>query len=83
MHLICGSGICNNGDIRLVNGADNREGRVEICDSEVWGTICDDGWDSFEAAVVCYQLGYGRQGVLVCVRSTWYNSMLGMYVGVN
>ena len=47
-----------------------REGRVEICSDEQWGTICDDSWDAQDASVACYQLGYGRDGgqcVCVCV----------------
>ena len=48
-----------DGKLRLMNrNTQSRfEGRVEICFSGVWGTICSDGWDSRDATVVCRELG--------------------------
>jgi len=53
---------CNDGDIRLVGGSVSREGRVEVCYSNQWGTVCDDFFGSSEATVVCRQLGYSTYG---------------------
>ena len=47
----------NEGEIRLRGGTTSREGRVEICFGGVWGTVCDDGWGTADARVVCRQLG--------------------------
>ncbi|XP_072031566.1 uncharacterized protein [Amphiura filiformis] len=48
-------------DIRLVNGDDEFQGRLEIFYNQKWGTVCADEWGYIESKVVCAQLGLPYQ----------------------
>ena len=53
---------CSTGQLRIVGANITNAGRVEICLGNVCGTVCDNGWTTADAAVVCSQLGYSREG---------------------
>ena len=58
---------CHEGEVQLVNGSVPNEGRVEVCVDSVWGTVCNDRWESDDAEVVCRHLGYRTNGRLTII----------------
>lgn len=44
--------------IRLLGGATETEGRLQLKINNQWGTVCNYGWTIQNAALVCQQLGY-------------------------
>ena len=64
MHVylaILDAAACQQGSIRLQDGTTNR-GRVEICNNNIWGTVCDFRWGTPDATVACRQLGFSATG---------------------
>ena len=56
------AGNCSDGGVRLVGGANNTLGRVEVCLNNAWGTVCNSRFGTNEARVICQQLGFERTG---------------------
>ena len=55
---------CAEGSVRLVDGDNLNEGRVEVCKDGIWGTICDRDreWGTAESRVICRQLNLPYTG---------------------
>ena len=55
--------ICNHGDVRLVGGASQLNGRVEVCFNNQWGSVCSAWWTQNDANVACGQAGQASAGL--------------------
>ena len=49
---------CQSGDVRLVGGATNVSGVVQVCKNNAWGTMCSSYLSINSGIVICRQLGY-------------------------
>ena len=56
---------CVDGDVRLQDGTQPSNGRVEICQHGIWQSVCSSHWDQNDAVVVCRQLGYDSEGTCI------------------
>ena len=59
-NMINDTASCPAGEMRLIGGSVDKNGRVEVCLNGVWGTVCADGWGISDAFVACKQLGMGE-----------------------
>ena len=57
-------GECEHGSVRLVGGATNSTGRLEVCALGRWGRVCNafGYWGPNNARVVCRQLKFSENG---------------------
>lgn len=66
------------GEIRLLGGPTDLEGRLEIYHDGQWGVVCDNNWNyTTGGEVVCRQLGFG--GVIWPDSDTWYGTSYSKY----
>ena len=72
---------CCDGTVRLGGGSLSNEGRVEICHSGQWKTVCDNNWRENEARVVCRQLGYATQGIYTVIAILNNRALLNATLG--
>lgn len=56
---------CEDGDVRLRDGTNHLDGRLEICINDAWGTVCENEFTSDEARIVCAKLGF-NEGRCAC-----------------
>ena len=56
---------CEDGDVRLVGSASDTEGTVQVCVDSLWGLVAETGWSQFDAQVICKQLGFPLEGIMI------------------
>ena len=66
----------NDTEVRLADG-DEAYGRVEVNYEGRWGTICHDLFESYDAKVICRQLGFPSSGRHGYVGYAWFGEGIG------
>ena len=58
---------CKHGDVRLVSGLKETEGRVEVCANGYWAMACDSSsyWNIAATRLVCKQLGLPLESMII------------------
>ena len=66
---------CTTGEVRFVDFTDNpeedsRQGTIQICINNAWGSVCSDAlFDNTDVAVFCGQLGgFTSEGIVISSR---------------
>lgn len=62
------------GNVKLVDGHNPCEGRVEFHNHGEWGSVCGEFWDMNDANVVCRQLNCGRAHKITTETEFGHNS---------
>ena len=60
---------CNDGDVRLVDGAIEQDGRPEVCFIGIWLSICRFSWNTIVSYMFCKTLGYDGPSNVIYVHS--------------
>ncbi|XP_063406062.1 deleted in malignant brain tumors 1 protein-like [Mytilus trossulus] len=58
IHCFLNCSIEAEGDLRIIKGYAENQGRLEIKYKGEWGTVCDNQFENDDAKVACRQLGY-------------------------
>ncbi|CAC5424588.1 unnamed protein product [Mytilus coruscus] len=58
----------DEGDLRIIKGYAENQGRLEIKYKGEWGTVCDNQFENADVEVACRQLGYCSGQMIPAVR---------------